>query len=356
MRQTTATVLGYPGPGSVEAARTFQELGIDSLTAVDLRNTLSATVALPMSPTLVFDHPTPLALARHLRAELLGDLGEQHTAALAHPVQDDGEPIAIVGMGCRYPGDIQSPDDLWKLIVDGGDAITPFPEDRGWQIDALYDPNSGSPGTSYVHEGGFVRSAGDFDPGFFGISPREALAMDPQQRMLLEVSWEAVEQAGIAPLSLRGSRSGLFVGCGYQGYGSGTGDMPDDLRGHLLTGSSGAVVSGRVAYALGLEGPAVTVDTACSSSLVSLHLAVQSLRSGDCDLALAGGVTVMSTPGCSSSSAGSAASPRTLAARRSRRLRTAPVGVRAPASWWWSDSRMPAGTATECWPWCVAVR
>ncbi|GFE41882.1 type I polyketide synthase [Streptomyces tubercidicus] len=297
VRQTTATVLGYPGPGSVEAARTFQELGIDSLTAVDLRNTLSATVALPMSPTLVFDHPTPLALARHLRAELLGDLGEQHTAALAHPVQDDGEPIAIVGMGCRYPGDVQSPDDLWKLIVDGGDAITPFPEDRGWQIDALYDPNSGGPGTSYVHEGGFVRSAGDFDPGFFGISPREALAMDPQQRMLLEVSWEAVEQAGIAPLSLRGSRSGLFVGCGYQGYASGTGDMPDDLRGHLLTGSSGAVVSGRVAYALGLEGPAVTVDTACSSSLVSLHLAVQSLRSGDCDLALAGGVTVMSTPG-----------------------------------------------------------
>ncbi|MEU8782734.1 type I polyketide synthase, partial [Streptomyces sp. NPDC048637] len=297
VRQTTATVLGYPGPESVEAARTFQELGIDSLTAVDLRNTLSATVALPMSPTLVFDHPTPLALARHLRAELLGDLGEQHTAALAPPVQDDGEPIAIVGMGCRYPGDIRSPDDLWKLIVDGGDAITPFPEDRGWKTDVFYDPNSGCPGTSYVHEGGFVRSAGDFDPGFFGISPREALAMDPQQRMLLEVSWEAVEQAGIAPMSLRGSRSGLFMGCGYQGYGSGDGDMPDDLRGHLLTGSSGAVVSGRVAYALGLEGPAVTVDTACSSSLVSLHLAVQSLSSGDCDLALAGGVTVMSTPG-----------------------------------------------------------
>uniref|UniRef100_UPI003D73DFE5 type I polyketide synthase n=1 Tax=Streptomyces sp. bgisy084 TaxID=3413777 RepID=UPI003D73DFE5 len=297
VRQTTATVLGYPGPESVDAARTFQELGVDSLTAVDLRNTLSATVALPMSPTLAFDHPTPLALARHLRAELLGDLGEQHTAALAYPVQEDGEPIAIVGMGCRYPGDVRSPDDLWKLIVDGGDAITPFPEDRGWNIDAVYDPNYVRPGTSYVNEGGFVRSAGDFDPGFFGISPREALAMDPQQRMLLEVSWEAVEQAGIAPLSLRGSRSGLFVGCGYQGYGSGAGEMPDDLQGHLLTGSSGAVVSGRVAYALGLEGPAVTVDTACSSSLVSLHLAVQSLRSGDCDLALAGGVTVMSTPG-----------------------------------------------------------
>ncbi|WP_235445405.1 type I polyketide synthase [Streptomyces sioyaensis] len=297
VRRTTATVLGYPGPDAVETTRTFQELGTDSLTAVELRNTLSTAVALPLSPTLVFDYPTPTALARHLRAELLGDLGEQHTAALALPVQDDGDPIAIVGMACRYPGDVRSPDDLWKLIAADGDAITPFPDDRGWNIDAVYDPDSGCPGTSYVREGGFVHSAGDFDPGFFGISPREALAMDPQQRMLLEISWEAVERAGIAPLSLRGSRSGLFVGCGYQGYGSGSVDMPDDLLGHLLTGSSGAVVSGRVAYALGLEGPAVTVDTACSSSLVALHLAVQSLRSGDCDLALAGGVTVMSTPG-----------------------------------------------------------
>ncbi|WDT53151.1 type I polyketide synthase [Streptomyces sp. G7(2002)] len=297
VRRTTATVLGYPASESVGTTRTFQELGTDSLTAVELRNTLSAAVSLPLSPTLVFDHPTPLALARHLRTEILGDLGEQHTAAPAHPVMADGEPIAIVGMACRYPGDVRSPEDLWKLIADGGDAITPFPEDRGWNLDAVYDPDSGCPGTSYVREGGFVRSAGDFDPGFFGISPREALAMDPQQRMLLEISWEAVERAGLAPLSLRGSRSGLFVGCGYQGYGSGAGDMPDDLQGHLLTGSSGAVVSGRVAYALGLEGPAVTVDTACSSSLVALHLAVQSLRTGDCDLALAGGVTVMSTPG-----------------------------------------------------------
>ncbi|MEU8686584.1 SDR family NAD(P)-dependent oxidoreductase, partial [Streptomyces sp. NPDC048611] len=297
VRRTTATVLGYPGPEDVGTTRTFQELGTDSLTAVELRNTLSAAVSLPLSPTLVFDHPTPSALARHLRTALLGDLGEQHTAALAHPVEADGEPIAIVGMACRYPGDVRSPEDLWKLIADGGDAITPFPEDRGWNLDAVYDPDSGCPGTSYVREGGFVRSAGDFDPGFFGISPREALAMDPQQRMLLEISWEAVERAGIAPLSLRGSRSGLFVGCGYQGYGSGAGNMPDDLQGHLLTGSSGAVVSGRVAYTLGLEGPALTVDTACSSSLVALHLAVQSLRSGDCDLALAGGVTVMSTPG-----------------------------------------------------------
>ncbi|MGX1855669.1 type I polyketide synthase, partial [Streptomyces sp. NPDC055299] len=297
VRRTTAAVLGFPGPDAVDTTRTFQELGTDSLTAVELRNTLSTAVTLPLSPTLVFDYPTPPALARHLRAELLGDLGEQHTAALALPVQADDEPIAIVGMACRYPGDVRSPDDLWQLIADGGDAITPFPDDRGWKIDAVYDPDSGCPGTSYVREGGFVRSAGDFDPGFFGISPHEALAMDPQQRMLLEISWEAIERAGIAPLSLRGSRSGLFVGCGYQGYGSGPVEMPEEILGHLLTGSSGAVVSGRVAYALGLEGPAVTVDTACSSSLVALHLAVQSLRAGDCDLALAGGVTVMSTPG-----------------------------------------------------------
>ncbi|MFF4282306.1 type I polyketide synthase, partial [Streptomyces kronopolitis] len=297
VRRTTAAVLGYPGPDAVDTSRTFQELGTDSLTAVELRNSLSTAVDLTLSPTLVFDYPTPPALAGHLRAELLGDLGEQHTAALALPVQADDEPIAIVGMACRYPGDVRSPDDLWQLIADGGDAITPFPDDRGWNIDAVYDAESVCPGTSYVREGGFVADAGDFDPGFFGISPREALAMDPQQRMLLEISWEAVERAGIAPLSLRGSRSGLFVGCGYQGYGSGAVEIPDDLLGHLLTGSSGAVVSGRVAYALGLEGPAVTVDTACSSSLVALHLAVQSLRSGDCDLALAGGVTVMSTPG-----------------------------------------------------------
>ncbi|MEU7650284.1 type I polyketide synthase [Streptomyces huasconensis] len=293
VRGQVAAVLGHPGAEAVPVDRGFKDLGFDSLTAVELRNRLNELTGTRLPATLVFDYPTPAALGAHLHGLLAGTT-ERHTA-VTRVVRDD-EPIAIVGMSCRFPGDVDSPEELWRLLADGAEGLTGFPADRDWPLDTFFDPTGERPGTSLVDRGGFLHDAADFDAAFFGISPREAVTMDPQHRLLLELSWEAIERAGIDPTRLRGSRTGVFSGLMYHEYAARLRSVPEDVAGFLSNGNAGSVATGRVSYTLGFEGPAVTVDTACSSSLVALDMAVSALQRAECDLALAGGVTVMATP------------------------------------------------------------
>ncbi|WP_066370954.1 type I polyketide synthase [Herbidospora mongoliensis] len=283
VRSWAAAVLGHDSPHAVGAGQAFRDLGFNSLMAVELRNVVAGRTGLKLPVTMVFDRPTPEALAAFLEAELFGqDAADATVTAVAEP----DEPVVIVGMSCRFPGGVGTPAELWRLVSEGGDGVSSFPADRGWSVDAA---------ATYARRGGFVEAVTEFDAGLFGISPREALAMDPQQRILLEAAWEAFEQAGIDPLSLKRTPTGVIIGASSSLYGVGT-DLASGADGHLMTGSVTSMLSGRVAYSFGLEGPALTVDTACSSSLVAMHLAAQALQRGECDLVLAGGVTVMATP------------------------------------------------------------
>ncbi|WP_410873278.1 SDR family NAD(P)-dependent oxidoreductase [Nocardia sp. A7] len=293
VRTAVADALGYDDADAIDFRRPFRDLGFDSLTAVNLRNQLVTATGLRLPVTLVFDYPTAAELTEQLLTEFGDGPSVGHTVVGHVDVSDD--PIAIVAMACRFPGGVGSPEQLWDLVAAGVDAVGPFPSDRNWDIDGRFDPDPDRPGTYYTTGGSFLYEAADFDPAFFGISPREALTIDPQQRLLLETAWEAFERAGIDPMPLRGSATGVFVGASYTDYGARLRGAPGEYEGYLINGSAGSVASGRVSYTFGFEGPAVTVDTACSSSLVALHLAAQSLRNGESSLALAGGVVVMST-------------------------------------------------------------
>ncbi|MGW3122481.1 SDR family NAD(P)-dependent oxidoreductase [Streptomyces sp. NPDC001107] len=296
--EEAAHALGLPSPRSVRPDQPLRDLGMDSVTAVDLRNRLGTRIGVRLPATLLFDQPTPARLADHLLATALApDGGRLHPTApvvqarTTAPASD--EPVAVIATACRLPGAVASPQELWRLVAEGRDAVGPFPAGR-WDVESLYDPDPEAPGKSYAREGGFLDDIDSFDASFFGITPKEAAAMDPQQRLLLETAWESVERAGIVPAELAGSTTGVYVGMFSGDYLAGA--RLEELDGYVGTGSALSVASGRLAYTLGLNGPALTVDTACSSSLVAVHLAAQALRAGECDLALAGGATLMVTP------------------------------------------------------------
>lgn len=290
-------VLGV-GSDRIGVDLAFTDLGFDSLSAVEFRNRLQRAMDLRVSVTAVFDHPTPRQLARHMAAAAMPSSAAAATNGAATAVRSDDDPVVIVGASCRYPGGIDSPDALWDVVDGGLDVLGDFPEDRGWNLSDLFHPDPDHAGTTYARAGGFLTGVADFDADFFRISPREALAMDPQQRMLLEVTWEALERAGIDPSSLQGSDTGVYAGITYADYAARMiNDAPPEAEAYLGESTTLSLGSGRIAYSLGLSGPALTIDTACSSSLVAMHLAVQSLRSGECSMALACGATIMATPG-----------------------------------------------------------
>ncbi|MEH0574691.1 SDR family NAD(P)-dependent oxidoreductase [Streptomyces sp. B21-108] len=300
VRTEAAAVLGYGRAGDLDPDRPFTEMGSDSVTAVEFRTRLNTATGLRLPASLAFDYPTATAVAGCL-LELAS--GEPAAPAVeSAPAVPSGnpsavdEPIAIVGMSCRLPGGVTSPEEFWRLLSEGRDGVSAFPADRGWDLAGLFDPDPDHLGTSYVRESGFLDRVGEFDAEFFGISPREALTMDPRQRLLLETSWELFENAGVDPLGLKGSPTGVFVGAGPTDYATGAPLAPRSAEGYAVTGSTPAVISGRVSYFFGLEGPAVTIDTACSSALVALHMACQALRAGECSMAVAGGVSVISSP------------------------------------------------------------
>ncbi|SER36130.1 Acyl transferase domain-containing protein [Lentzea xinjiangensis] len=291
VRRTVAEVLGYDSADEVEVDVPFGEQGVDSLLALDIRERIAAELGVALPPTIVFEAPTPALAAEYLDRVLSEAGSDDDVVVEVAPAADD--PVVIVGMACRLPGGIDTVEGFWQLLLDEDEVIGPLPDDRGWDVEGTYDPDPDTPGSIYVRGGGFLQRVQDFDAGFFGISPREAIGMDPQQRLLLEVSWEALERAGIDPVSLRGTETGVYAGLFSSGYASVLAPVFDEVEGYLSMGTLTGVAAGRVAYALGLQGPAMSVDTACSSSLVTLHLAAQALHAGECDVALAGGVTVL---------------------------------------------------------------